>query len=553
MKSMKFLARGVLLLLMPLYILTLAGCGGRSQAMQSMDLAEELMPLRPDSSLAVLDAISPESLRGAEEEARYALLKSIAFDKNYIDTTSLDVIQPAVDYYLKHGSADEKLRTCHYQGLIYVHRGELDMAMQTFLKGEAIGRNATDSLTLALLYVAKGMVNYRSYQIKEFVSNDLKASKILHQIDDTNRELQCLIKVLNGAITLKDKNLADSVLKVAVGLHERTGAHKELLEEYIFEYKVVLCDTATARKALESVTDFSGLLKDTQLDLCYGYMRLNEPRKAKEILDCIDLTSESSDSLRYIRLRYEILESNGEYREALEAYKTYFNLTDKAMDEFCSRKSTVGEEQYLIEIGNLKALRHREKLIWLSLSAVILLLLVSVIIFYKMQYVKADRRRLMLEKDNMAHQVAHLENEQARLTALLEQKDLSRPLVAIVKERLSMLNHLLAAHISGNSGHAKHYDKWLKENTKNSAKFISSVREAISAVNPRFLPWLADKGLTDTETDYICLGSLGLKSNEIGAYLNIKSHYYVSFNIRKKLGLSDTNLAPYIRKLLDEL
>ncbi|MDE6179302.1 MAG: hypothetical protein K2F86_09055 [Duncaniella sp.] len=236
---MKLLARGVLLLLMPLYILALVGCGGRSRAMQRMDAAEELMPLRPDSSLAILDSIPSESLSGPAEAARYALLKSIAFDKNYIDTTTFDVIQPAVDYYLKHGTADEKLRTCHYQGLIYVHRGELDLAMQTFLKGEAIGRNATDSLTLALLYVAKGMVNYRSFQFDELVANDLKAARILHQIDDPKRELQCLIKVLSGAITLNDKVLADSVLDVAVGLHERTGAFKKLLENFIFQYIAV--------------------------------------------------------------------------------------------------------------------------------------------------------------------------------------------------------------------------------------------------------------------------------------------------------------------------
>ncbi|MDE5733626.1 MAG: hypothetical protein K2H83_00605, partial [Duncaniella sp.] len=509
--------------------------------------------LRPDSSLAILDAISPESLGGPEEKARYALLKSIAYDKNYIDTTSLDVIQPAVDYYLKHGTADEKLRTCHYQGLIYIHRGDLGMAMQTLLKGEAIGRNATDSLTLALLYVAKGMLYYRSYQMEDFISNDLKAARILHQIGDPRRELQCLIKLLSGAIVERDKGLADSIMDVAVRLSEQTDVNSKHFEELRFQYSLALCDTATVRKTLESETDISVQTEQRQLDLCYGYMRLNEPRKAKEVLDLMAPCNESSDSLRYMMLSAQILEANGEYREALKAYKTYTELLDNAVGPFCLRETDVAEEQYLIEIGNLKALRHREKLIWLPLSAVILLLLVSVIIFYKMQYVKADRRRLMLEKDNMAHQVAHLENEQARLTALLEQKDLSRPLVAIVKERLSMLNHLLAAHISGNSGHAKHYDKWLKENTKNSAKFISSVREAISAVNPRFLPWLADKGLTDTETDYICLGSLGLKSNEIGAYLNIKSHYYVSFNIRKKLGLSDTNLAPYIRKLLDEL
>ena len=36
---------------------------------------------------------------------------SMALDKNYIDTTTFDIIQPAIDYYLSKGNADEKLRT----------------------------------------------------------------------------------------------------------------------------------------------------------------------------------------------------------------------------------------------------------------------------------------------------------------------------------------------------------------------------------------------------------------------------------------------------------
>ena len=73
---------------------------------------------RPDSALAVLEGIGVEDLGSREEKAKYALLMSMALDKNYIDRTDFEVLQPAIDYYESHGSATDKLRTFYYQGRI---------------------------------------------------------------------------------------------------------------------------------------------------------------------------------------------------------------------------------------------------------------------------------------------------------------------------------------------------------------------------------------------------------------------------------------------------
>ena len=62
------------------------------------------MDAKPDSALVVLENIPSSSVKGKEAAARYALLKSIALDKNYIDTTTFDVLQPAIDYYVKNGT-----------------------------------------------------------------------------------------------------------------------------------------------------------------------------------------------------------------------------------------------------------------------------------------------------------------------------------------------------------------------------------------------------------------------------------------------------------------
>lgn len=86
-------------------------------------------------ALSILDSIKPETINGKNTKARYALLYSIALDKNYIDTTTLEILQPAIDYYLKKGTSDEKLKTYYYQGRIYQNRNENDSAMQSFVRG----------------------------------------------------------------------------------------------------------------------------------------------------------------------------------------------------------------------------------------------------------------------------------------------------------------------------------------------------------------------------------------------------------------------------------
>ena len=61
--------------------------------------------------------------------------------------------------------------------------------------------------------------------------------------------------------------------------------------------------------------------------------------------------------------------------------------------------------------------------------------------------------------------------------------------------------------------------------------------------------------LSEREIEYCCLYALGLKGKEVGSYIKMRSHFNISSDVRKKLGLveSDTNLGIYIRKLLISL
>ena len=96
-----------------IYIIILAlsftACRSHSEHWTTITSMEEIIESRPDSVLNVLQAIDTKDLNGNEERAKYALLLSMAMDKNYIDKTNFEVLQPAIDYYENNGSATDKL------------------------------------------------------------------------------------------------------------------------------------------------------------------------------------------------------------------------------------------------------------------------------------------------------------------------------------------------------------------------------------------------------------------------------------------------------------
>ena len=89
-----------LLYLVSAFLLS-TGCDHRSTII--MDRAEALMTTHPDSALSLLKQIQPEDLGSNRTKARYALLQTMALDKNYIDVADDSLARAAYDYYQKHG------------------------------------------------------------------------------------------------------------------------------------------------------------------------------------------------------------------------------------------------------------------------------------------------------------------------------------------------------------------------------------------------------------------------------------------------------------------
>ncbi|MBR0023606.1 MAG: hypothetical protein IJP59_03245, partial [Muribaculaceae bacterium] len=86
-------------------------------------LADTLMWTRPDSSLAILEAINRDSLQGEENLAYYALLLTQAQFRCNIQLTSDTLISKAVDYYRDNHNREHYTRALLYKGGAYEDMG----------------------------------------------------------------------------------------------------------------------------------------------------------------------------------------------------------------------------------------------------------------------------------------------------------------------------------------------------------------------------------------------------------------------------------------------
>ena len=291
-------------------VIMLVACERHTPAWKQMDIAESLMNTKPDSSLAVLDGIPASDIKGKETSARYALLKSMALDKNYIDTTTFDVLQPAIDYYVKHGSPDEQLRTYYYQGRIYQNQGDDDSAMQSFMNGSDLGESITDTLLLAHTLVAQGILYFKQYKISEFVHNNMEAAGLYGAIGRDINEIKSYTNAIDGYVMLEDKSAADSILSICEPLVQKNPDGEAYLFPSLLSYTIEFCSPDEIKAFLNEYQDLE-LTKDETMDFARGYSKIGEYDKAITLLSGINLTESAWDSLKYASVKIDILEKQG--------------------------------------------------------------------------------------------------------------------------------------------------------------------------------------------------------------------------------------------------
>lgn len=547
------------IILLSLTVLTIGSCDRHGTAWNEMDKAENLMDAKPDSALVVLENIPASSVKGKEAAARYALLKSIALDKNCIDTTTFDVLQPAIDYYVKNGTPDEQFRTYYYQGRIYQNQGDDDSAMQSFMNACDLRKQVTDSLLLSHTLVAQGTLYLKQYKINDFVHYNMEAAKLYKTIGKDILAIKSYTNALDGYVMQNNKPAADSLMSICVPMVKKNPEGEAFLFPSLLSYTVNFCSSDEIKEVLTEYQNME-LTTDETMIFAEGYSKIGEYDKAMTLISNINPTESTWDSLKYASIKIDILERQGKYKEAFTLYRDYSASLEHYQKELLSHDLLFSDKKHQLEMKNLIEIQDRDRIIGGTLCGIFALVILVGWLYYRGYRSKTKRilaekenKNLRLEQENLRLEIDQLENERDNLKELQkEQSELSKPIKDVIKNRLDLLNGLLAKEITNNDRYAEPYNKWIDTVRNDKKKFMDSTRLAFAASHPKFMEYLEQHGLSADEINYLCLYAIGLRGKEVGEYIKTKRHYIVSHEIRKKLGIDEheTNIGPYIRRLM---
>lgn len=577
----------------------------------TLNRAEAIMEIHPDSAMTLLSTINKNELSGKRQKAQYALLMSMALDKNYIDTTTFDVLQPAIDYYLEKGTPDEKLRTYYYQGRIFQNRGDRDNALNSFINGIDISPNCGDSLCVARTLVAQGGLYNDFYDIESYTNCHLKAAKIYKNLSLYKYEFDCLLNALNGTIALGNETQGDSLLTLCYEFKYLDSTQELLLTKHELSHALKFGNIQKIEKMIECKGDEFRHDTNALLNLALAYNKIGNDNTAKALLDYVK-KEQVYDTLKYLSISVPILETTGNYKDALGVYREFSHIMDSINTLRFDQKARSVEDKHRIELKAQRDARDKAKIIWGCIGGIVFLIMVVFILFLLFRSNKSQKnlaieraktseleniqlksanemalqkakitelengrlksereklalenKNLQLEKDkktleaeNLAHRVEALENESDSLKFLIASKEeLPMEVQKEIKVRIEMLNSLLASYITDNDQYEKPYDVWIKELTANKDEFMNSNRLAFQVSHPHFIQYFENHNLTTDEINYVCLYAIGLRGKEVGNYMNKRSHVNTSSAIRKKLGIDkhETNIGIYVRKLLKKL
>ena len=523
-----------------LSIVLLVSCAPK-EFQSTLDVLESRIEQAPDSVLSVVESIAPSKFASRKLKARHALLHTIALDKNYIDLKTDSIIAPAIKYYSRRGTANERFKTLYYHGRIFQNAGDTESALDRFIKASDLASEEVDSLALARCYAAQGILYFESCDYQKAAQADRNAADIFFAVGNTNsyvnrvlRESICWYS-LNQMTRMKEcldevepykSNISESALSSyysrLLSYYVDTGNYKNVqgtLIEYLDRIPEHKVNWNVVFTAYGTIKDFDNM--DIAIQ---KYAQYNKSR-----------------DVRYYALMSNYLESKELYKEAMDSYKEYIKAIDSSYTTTHVQNVRLIEEQYIKE---KRILEQKINNLTLSIVIIVIAFLLIVSIVYAI-----NRKK---EAQNIKDLYLTLEQEKTSLEKMLESSvSLDDDVRWILAERMQLLNEIVLNHSlysSGISNISKEKISMLLADTK---EYLSTIGMTYVVKNPETVSFLRSRGLSTWEIGYCCLYVMGYSAKEIGGIMHNNQVYKISSEIRKKLGLEGgkVKLETYLKNL----
>lgn len=551
----------------------IVACADTTEVERYLDAADVHMEENPQMALETLESIDRKMLTTRKVQAKFALLYTMALDKNYIDVASDSIIAPAVRYYQNHGTAKDKLLTYYYNGVISLNAGDTERAMENYVEAERYVKGCNDNGIIARLYTAKMSLYRYSYDFESALHQEEIASSYFLKAKDTLRYFTTLNDIAS--------------LQMQLGLYDKAYQHLDILNshwQYLNEYhKSRYFSNMLYLSQIDTIVDTDSILNEyltkvpslqyiDLINVANAYISISNYTAA---LESITKYSDSGgdDNASYYWTLALVYEGLQDYESSVNAFKEYFNITGAENVDILESETKFVEDRYLAE---LKSVKQSLYLVIVSLSLIIFLLLL-IILFQRIKKMKEEKRiqkikfdeerkvivgekeqveakyvLLKEEKEETERMFASLKAEIEQLKKIRKDKSIDKDILSSVEQRLNVLNMFILAELSDSFEKIAYAE--LGKLMEDREEFLESTRKTFMVSHPKFMSYLKKKNLTEWEIGCCCLYCIGFNGAEISEYLHRKAIYNVNSIIRQKLDIpkGGTQIDVFLKQKMQE-
>ncbi len=522
---------------------------------------------RPDSALTILDTMDSFSLTTSALKARHSLLLAMARDKNYIDDTTDSIIAPAVSWYRRHGSADEKLLMNYYRGRIAMNAGDYETAMRWFADGSSFSEKARNKVWSGRLCNAKFQVYQHLFDSASAIDAALRSADYYAAAGELSRYYDAINNVAC---------VYEQLLDTANALHY-LGILRDNWDEldesqHSCYYAGMLSISSDKKPVLEQyLCDVNDEQVIYWVIVAKSYFEIGNYEQASRALKMAEKYV-GTQGLDYKWVNALVHEATGEYRSAAKSYREFIGANgNNNIDIFESDTKFVEER-----IATNRTINHQLYIILIIVLSLMVSFLFGILLWvrhsslkkiHKMSEKAHKAETELLEKENRRleeeriravrekEEYERMYNEAVSRIELLErikkEPRLGKGVRDVVDKYLSVLNKFIAAHVS------KTFDKDAKAELAalmgEQKDFLKSIGLAFSLSHPNFIGYLNKCRLNDWEKGCCCMFCIGLNNSEIADYLKRPSFKNDLTTIRGKLKVERrTNIGIFLQKRMAE-
>ena len=287
--------------------------------MRRLSDIESYIDTHPDSALVAIRQIDTLSLKTKAQKAKFALLHAMALDKNYIDTSNTSIIMPAVDYYSKQGSPEERLKALMYLGTEQYNAGAYNQAIVSYSQASDYSKDVKDFNLLGVLFskIADTYTMTQDYsQADLFIDKSLECFRICGKNDQEQLEQ---LRKARSLVYLMEWRKADEYFKTLIQDSTITPPLKGYIEG---DYAMMILsspehDDLLALEHLEEALRVNGYLKNVDQYCAWAYLLDYSGKKeeSKQVLSQI-LPLNDTNRYSYNYWVHRIQKKNGHFKDA---------------------------------------------------------------------------------------------------------------------------------------------------------------------------------------------------------------------------------------------